>query len=90
MTTEEEVFLQQVLEQRDELYRETSRLKSQLSGYQNFESERTSYLQQLDESKQTISKLKQQIEMLQRRIGANPVNGTSTKTHCNESSILKD
>lgn len=68
MTTEEELFLQQILEHRDELYRETSRLKSQLSGYQNFESERTSYQQQLEENKQTIIKLKQQIEMLQRKI----------------------
>lgn len=68
MTTEEELFLQQILEHRDELYRETSRLKSQLSGYQNFESERVSYQQQLEEHKQTILKLKQQIEMLQRKI----------------------
>ena len=68
MTTEEELFLQQILENRDELYRETSRLKSQLSGYQNFESERVSYQQQLEENKQTITKLKQQIEMLQRKI----------------------
>jgi transposase len=68
MTTEEELFLQQILEHRDELYRETSRLKSQLSGYQSFESERTSYQKQLEENKQTILKLKQQIEMLQRKI----------------------
>ena len=68
MTTEEELFVQQILEHRDELYRETSRLKSQLSSYQDFESERTSYQQQLDQSKQTIIKLKQQIEALQRKI----------------------
>lgn len=68
MTTEEELFLQQILEHRDELYRETSRLKSQLSGYQNFESERVSYEKQLTEKDQTIIKLKQQIEMLQRKI----------------------
>jgi transposase len=49
MTVEEELFLQQILENRDELYRETSRLKSQLSGYQNFESERATYQQQLEE-----------------------------------------
>jgi len=84
MTTEEEVFLQQVLEQRDELYRESSRLKSQLSGYQNFESERTSYQQQLDESKQTISKLKQQIEMLQRRIW-----GKSSERYINEDPLQR-
>jgi transposase len=68
MTTEEELFLQQILEHRDELYRETSRLKSQLSGYQNFESERVSYQQLLGEKDETINKLKQQIEMLQRKI----------------------
>jgi transposase len=82
MTTEEELFLQQILEQRDELYRETSRLKSQLSIYQNFESERTSYQQQITKQDQeidhlgqtinhldqTVIKLKQQIEMLQRKI----------------------
>jgi transposase len=68
MTVEEELFLQQILENRDELYRETSRLKSQLSGYQNFESERTTYQQQIVEKDQTINKLKQQLEILQRRI----------------------
>jgi len=68
MTTEEELFLQQILEHRDQLYRETSRLKSQLSGYQNFESERVSYQQLLGEKDETINKLKQQIEMLQRKI----------------------
>jgi transposase len=68
MTVEEELFLQQILENRDQLYRETSRLKSQLSGYQNFESERTTYQQQIVEKDQTIFKLKQQIEMLQRKI----------------------
>jgi len=68
MTVDEELFLQQILEDRDQLYRETSRLKSQLSGFENFDSERTSYQQQLEENKQTITKLKQQIEMLQRRI----------------------
>jgi len=49
MTVDEELFLQQILEGRDQLYRKTSRLKSQLSGYQNFEDERTSYLKLLDE-----------------------------------------
>ena len=68
MTVEEELFLQHILENRDELYRETSRLKSQLYGYQNFESERVSYQQLLGEKDETINKLKQQIEMLQRRI----------------------
>ena len=68
MTTDEELFVQQILEHRDELYRETSRLKSQLSGYQNFQSERTSYQQQITEKDQAILKLKQQIEALQRKI----------------------
>lgn len=68
MTVEEELFLQQILENRDELYRETSRLKSQLSGYQNFESERATYEKLLIEKDQAIIKLKQQVEMLQRKI----------------------
>ena len=82
MTAEEELFVQQILEHRDELYREASRLKSQLSIYQNFESERTSYQQQIVKKDQEITekdrkieqldqvnlKLKQQIEMLQRKI----------------------
>lgn len=71
----EEAFLQQILEDRDELYRETARLKSQLTGYENFVSERESYQQQIsekdriiDEKTQAIKKLQQQVEMLQRRI----------------------
>ena len=68
MTVEEELFLHQILEGRDQLFRETSKLKSQLSGYQNFESERASYEKQLTEKDQAILKLKQQIEMLQRKI----------------------
>lgn len=68
MTAEEEVFLQQILQERDQLFRETSRLKSQLATYENFESERTSYQQQLGEKDQIIQKLKQQVEMLQRKI----------------------
>ena len=64
----EEAFLQQLLEDRDELYREASRLKSQLASYENFASERDSYQQQISEKDQTISKLLRQIEMLQRRI----------------------
>ncbi len=68
MTTEEEAFVQQVLEQRDALFQETSRLKSQLSGYQHFASERSAYQQQLEQSQQTIHRLQQQVEMLQRKI----------------------
>jgi transposase len=82
MTVDQEFFLQQILEERDRLFRETSRLKSQLLSYQNFESERTSYQQKIvekdqvitkkdkviDQLDQTINKLKQQVEMLQRKI----------------------
>ena len=45
MTVGEEVFLQQILEDRDRLFREKSRLQSQLASYQDFESERTLYQQ---------------------------------------------
>jgi transposase len=79
MTVEEELFLQQILEDRDELYRETSRLKSQLSGYENFSSERASYENLLLEKDQAIIKLKQQIEMLQRKIW-----GKSSEKHIPE------
>ncbi len=79
MTVEEELFLHQILEGRDQLFRETSKLKSQLSGYQNFESERASYEKLLIEKDQTINKLKQQIEMLQRRIW-----GKSSERYINE------
>jgi transposase len=79
MTVEEELFLQQILEDRDELYRETSRLKSQLSGYADFATEKASYESQLREKDQAISKLKQHIEMLQRRIW-----GKSSEKHIPE------
>src|SRR5665648_1105552 len=68
MTVNEEVFLQAILQERDRLFRETSRLNSQLSSYENFEAERISYQQQLGQKDETINKLKQHIEMLQRRI----------------------
>jgi len=68
MTVGEEVFLQQILEDRDRLFREKSRLQSQLASYQDFELQRTFYQQQIIEKDETISKLKQQVEMLQRRI----------------------
>jgi len=84
MTTEEEVFLQQILEQRDELYRETARLKSQLTGYQNFESERTAYQKQITEKDQAIDRLKQQIEMLQRKIW-----GKSSERYINEDPLQR-
>ena len=79
MTVDEEAFLQQILEDRDALFRETSRLKSQLAGYENFESERASYQKLLGEKDEAISKLKMQVEMLQRRIW-----GKSSERHINE------
>jgi transposase len=68
MTVEEELFLQQILEERDRLFRETSRLKSQLISFQNFDTQKASYEKLLIEKDQTIINLKQQVEMLQRRI----------------------
>ena len=93
MTTDEEVFLQQILEERDRLFRETSKLKSQLTSFENFESERASYQQQitqkdrtinqLDETvnklDETINKLNQRIEMLLRKIW-----GKSSERYINE------
>jgi transposase len=68
MTAEDEVFLQQILEERDRLFRETSRLKSQLASYENFESAIAAHAQQLNQKDETIRRLQQQIEMLQRKI----------------------
>jgi transposase len=68
MTADEEAFLQQILEDRDQLFRETSRLKSQLASHENFESERASYTQQLNQKDETIRRLQQQVEMLLRKI----------------------
>jgi len=79
MTVGEEGFLQQILEERDRLFRETSRLKSQLASYENFESERASYSQLLNQKDETIKRLKQQVEMLQRRIW-----GKSSERYINE------
>ncbi len=56
----EELFSQQILEERDRLSKEASKLKSQLAGYENFETKRATYEQQLEESKQPIINLKQQ------------------------------
>ena len=50
------VFLQQILEDRDQLYRETSKLKSQLSSFENFETERVSYQQMIDQKDTTSAK----------------------------------
>jgi transposase len=68
MTGGEDVFVQQLLEERDELFRETSRLKGQIAGYENFETERTTYQKRLTEKDETINKLRQQVEWLQRKI----------------------
>lgn len=84
MTVEEELFLQHILEDRDELYRETSRLKSQLSGYENFATERVSYESQIHEKDQTITKLQQQIQMLQRKIW-----GKSSERHIAEDPLQR-
>lgn len=84
MTVDEELFLQQILEDRDRLYRETSRLKSQLSSFENFDSERTIYQKQITEKDQVIKKLKQQIEMLQRRIW-----GKSSERYINEDPLQR-
>ena len=79
MIVDEDGFLQQILEERDRLFRETSKLKSQLASYENFESERASYGQLINQKDETIKKLEQQIEMLQRRIW-----GKSSERYINE------
>ena len=84
MAVEQEAFLQQILEDRDQLYRETSRLKSQLAGFENFESERTSYQQMIGQKDTTITKLQQQIEMLQRKIW-----GKSSERYINEDPLQR-
>lgn len=68
MTEEDHDFVQQLLEHRDELYRETARLKSRISELENFETEKVAYHKLLDEKDELISKLTRQVEMLQRRI----------------------
>lgn len=84
MAVEQEVFLQQILEDRDQLYRETYRLKSQLSSFENFEKERVSYQQLIGQKDTTITKLKQQIEMLQRKIW-----GKSSERYINEDPLQR-
>jgi len=61
MTAEDEAFLQQILEERDRLFRETSRLNSQLASYKNFETERVFYHQQIAQKEQQIAKKDQTI-----------------------------
>jgi len=98
MTVDEDGFLQQILEERDRLFRETSKLKSQLASFENFESERASYQQQitqkdrtinqLDETvnklDETINKLNQRIEMLLRKIW-----GKSSERYINEDPLQR-
>ena len=68
MTTDEDQFLQDILEERDRLFRETVKLKSQVDGYSGFEAERASYEKTIIEKDEKISKLLRQVEILQRRI----------------------
>ncbi|MCU4166725.1 IS66 family transposase [Carboxylicivirga caseinilyticus] len=68
MTGEQEAFLQQILEERDRLFRENSKLRGQVAGYENFEAEKASLNAQISEKDQVIDKLKQQVETLQRKI----------------------
>jgi transposase len=82
MTNEETLFLQTILEDRDHLFRETSRLRSRIEDYKHFEQERVSYQKQLSEKEQRISEqdgvikdkegqiisLQQQVEYLKRKI----------------------
>ena len=68
MTSDQETFLQQILEERDRLFRENSKLKGQIAGYESFEAEKVSLTAQISEKDQVIDKLKQQVAMLQRKI----------------------
>jgi len=75
MTPENELFLQNILEERDRLFRETSKLRSQICGYENFETERISYQKQLSDKDKLIKEregqirsLQQQVEYLKRKI----------------------
>jgi transposase len=68
MTKDEEILLQQLLEERDRLFRENSKLKGKIADYENFEAEKTSLKDEISEKDQVIDKLNQQVEMLQRKI----------------------
>lgn len=68
MTTEETLFLQEILEERDRLFRETAKLRSQIQGYENFESERVSYQDQLEKKDTLIGQKEQQIHSLQEQV----------------------
>jgi transposase len=66
--TDEELFMQNILEERDQLFRETSKLRSQIQGYENFESERDLYKKELSQKDAQIAKLLERIDWLQRKI----------------------
>jgi transposase len=68
MNREEELFVQQLLEERDAFYRENYKLRGQLSGFDDFAKERASYSQQVQEKDQIISRQQQQINILLRKI----------------------
>jgi len=68
MTGKEEIFLRQILEERDRLFREISKLKGQIADYESFEAEKASLNATISEKDQVIDKLRQQVEVLQRRI----------------------
>lgn len=68
MNTDEELFIQNILEERDQLFRETSKLKSQIQGYENFESERSSYKKEILEKNAEIAKLLDRIEWFKRKV----------------------
>lgn len=68
MNKEVELFVQQLLEERDAFYRENYKLREQLSGFDDFATERASYSQQIKEKDQIISRQQQQINILLRKI----------------------
>ena len=61
MLSEEEVFLQQILEDRDRLFRENSKLKGQIASLEGFDAEKASLLAQIKDKDQHIDKLLQQM-----------------------------
>jgi len=68
MNREEELFVQQLLEERDAFYRENYKLREQLSGFDDFDRERASYSQQIKEKDQIINRQQLQINILLRKI----------------------
>jgi transposase len=68
MTTEETLFQQEILEERDRLFRETAKLRSQIEGYEDFENERVSFQNQLGKMDSLISQKDKQIHSLQEQV----------------------